>query len=98
VEQMKKYEVMYIIRPTVESENIKKIVNHFNEIFVNYDSQVLELKELGLKELAYEIEHHKKGYYVWLLANATPEAVAEFNRVVRITEEVLRYIVVKEGE
>jgi len=98
VEQMKKYEIMYIIRPTVESENIKTIVNHFNEIFVNYTSEVLEIKELGLKELAYEIDHHKKGYYVWLLVNATPEAVAEFNRVVRITEEVIRFIVVKEGE
>ncbi len=98
MEQMKKYEIMYIIRPTVESENIKQIVNHFNDIFVNYNSQVLELKELGLKDLAYEIEHHKKGYYVWLLVQATPEAIAEFNRVVRITEEVIRYIVVKEGE
>lgn len=95
---MRKYEVMYIIRPTVESENIKRIVNNFNEIFVNFSSQVLELKELGLKELAYEIDHHRKGYYVWLLVEATPEAVAEFNRVVRITEEVLRFIVVKEGE
>jgi small subunit ribosomal protein S6 len=95
---MKKYEIMYIIRPTIESENIKQIVNNFNEIFVNYASQVLELKELGLKDLAYEIEHHRKGYYVWLLVQATPEAIAEFNRVVRITEEVVRYIVVKEGE
>ena len=98
MERMKKYEVMYIIRPTVESENIKTIVNNFNEIFVNYNSEVLELKELGLKDLAYEIDHHKKGYYVWLLVNATPEAIAEFNRVVRIKEEVLRFIVVKEGE
>jgi small subunit ribosomal protein S6 len=95
---MKKYEIMYIIRPTVESENIKTIVNNFNDIFVRFGSQVLELKELGLKDLAYEIEHHRKGYYVWLLVEATPEAVAEFNRVVRITEEVVRFIVVKEGE
>jgi small subunit ribosomal protein S6 len=95
---MKKYEIMYIIRPTVESENIKTIVNNFNDIFVRFDSKVLELKELGLKDLAYEIEHHRKGYYVWLLVEATPEAVAEFNRVVRITEEVIRFIVVKEGE
>ena len=57
---MKKYEIMYIIRPTVESESIKTIVNHFNEIFVSYTSEVLEIKELGLKELAYEIDHHKK--------------------------------------
>ena len=95
---MKKYEIMYIIRPTEESENIKTIVNNFNDIFVNLNSEVLELKELGLKDLAYEIKHYKKGYYVWLLVNATSEAVAEFNRVVRITEEVIRYIVVKEGE
>jgi small subunit ribosomal protein S6 len=95
---MKKYEVMYIIRPTVESENIKQIVGNFNNIFENYSSKVLEIKELGLKDLAYEIDHYKKGYYVWLLVDATPEAVAEFNRVVRITEEVIRFIVVKEGE
>jgi small subunit ribosomal protein S6 len=92
---MKKYEIMYIVRPTVESEDVKKIVAQFNDIFVNFNSKVLELKELGLKDLAYEIEHHKKGYYVWLLVEATPEAVAEFNRVVRIHEQVIRYIVVK---
>ncbi len=95
---MKKYEIMYIIRPTVESENIKAIVNQFNDIFVNRNSQVLELKELGLKDLAYEIDHHKKGYYVWLLTNATPEAIQEFNRVVRINEQIIRFIVIKEGE
>ena len=62
------------------------------------NSEVLELKEIGLKDLAYEIDHHKKGYYVWLKVNASNEAVAEFNRVVRITETVMRFIVLKEGE
>ncbi|MGB0174750.1 MAG: 30S ribosomal protein S6 [Acholeplasmataceae bacterium] len=95
---MKAYEIMYIIRPTVESEQIKEIINHFNDIFVSFNSEVLELKEMGLKDLAYEIDHHKKGYYVWLKVNANNEAIAEFNRVVRITETVMRFIVVKEGE
>jgi small subunit ribosomal protein S6 len=95
---MKKYEIMYIIRPTIESENVKQIVNEINEIFVNYNGQVLELKELGLKDLAYEIDHLRKGYYVWLLVEASTEAIAEFNRVIRIKEEVIRFIVVKEGE
>ncbi|MGA0351222.1 MAG: 30S ribosomal protein S6 [Acholeplasmataceae bacterium] len=95
---MKAYEIMYIIRPTVESEQIKEIINHFNDIFVSFNSEVLELKEMGLKDLAYEIDHHKKGYYVWLKVNANNEAISEFNRVVRITETVMRFIVVKEGE
>ena len=95
---MKKYEVMYIVRPNLEIEGVKKIVNDFSEIFTSRNSKILELKEIGLKDLAYEINHFTKGYYVQLLVEATPEAVAEFNRVVRITEDVMRYIVVKEGE
>ena len=95
---MKKYEVMYIVRPNVEKEELKNIINNFNDIFVKMNSEVLELKEIGLKDLAYEIDHHKKGYYVWLKVNASNEAVAEFNRVVRITETVMRFIVLKEGE
>ena len=95
---MKKYEVMYIVRPNVEKEEVKNIINNFNDIFVKMNSEVLELKEIGLKDLEYEIDHHKKGYYVWLKVNASNEAVAEFNRVVRITETVMRFIVLKEGE
>lgn len=95
---MKKYEVMYIVRPNVEKEEVKNIINNFNDIFVKMNSEILELKEIGLKDLAYEIDHHKKGYYVWLKVNASNEAVAEFNRVVRITETVMRFIVLKEGE
>ncbi|VEU80216.1 30S ribosomal protein S6 [Haploplasma axanthum] len=94
----KKYEVMYIIRPNVESEGVKQIVDRFNNVFTSHESDVVELKEIGLKDLAYEIDHHKKGYYVWLLVNATTEAITEFNRLVRINEQVLRFIVVKEGE
>ncbi|MDY0277420.1 MAG: 30S ribosomal protein S6 [Acholeplasma sp.] len=94
----RKYEVMYIIRPNVEGEEVKQIVNNFNEVFTSHESSVVELKEIGLQDLAYEIDRHRKGYYVWLLVDATSEAIAEFNRLVRINEQVIRFIVVKEGE
>jgi small subunit ribosomal protein S6 len=95
---MRTYEVMYIIRPTVEAEQVKGLIQSFNELFTNFQSEVVEKKEMGLKDLAYEIDHHKKGYYVWLKVKANNEAIAEFNRVIGITEDVIRYIVVKEGE
>ena len=95
---MRTYEVMYIIRPTVEAEQVKGHIQAFNELFTNYQSEVVEKKEMGLKDLAYEIDHHKKGYYVWLKVKANNEAIAEFNRIIRITEDVIRFIVVKEGE
>ena len=95
---MTKYEVMYIVRPTLEGEQVSKIISDINNVFTSLGSNILEVKELGLKDLAYEIQHHKKGYYVWLSLEATNEAVAEFNRVIRINENVIRDIIVKEGE
>lgn len=95
---MKKYEVMYIIRPSLEPEKIKEVVAYFNDVLTSNNANVLELKEWGLRDLAYEIEHHKKGYYVWLKVEADVDAVNEFNRLIRINESIIRYIVVKEGE
>lgn len=94
----KKYEVMYIIRPNVEGEQVKSVIERINSIFTSNNSDIVQLKEIGLKDLAYEIDHFRKGYYVWLLVDATVEAVQEFNRLIRINEQVIRYIIVKEGE
>lgn len=95
---MRNYEIMYIIRPTLESEAIKEVVAYFNEILTSNNANVLEFKEWGLRDLAYEIEKHKKGYYVWLKVEADVPAVNEFNRLIRINESVIRYIIVKEGD
>ncbi len=91
---MKKYEVMYIVRPTLDADATKAVIELVTNIFKNNNSTVLETKEIGLKDLAYEIEHHKKGFYVWHLVEATKEAVNEFNRVVRINEDIIRDILV----
>ncbi len=95
---MRKYEVMYILRSNLEQEAIKKEVENIKKIFTDNASSVLECKEWGLRELAYEIEHMRKGYYVWMLVEATPKAVEEFNRIVGYSETVIRHIVVKDGE
>lgn len=91
---MKKYEVMYIVRPTLDQEAIAKEIKAVNDIFANNNSKVLEVNEWGLKELAYEIDKNRKGYYVVLNVEATVEAVNEFNRVVGYNENIIRYIVV----
>lgn len=95
---MKKYEIMYIIKPNLENEQTKVLIEKLSAIFNDFGSAVVEHKEIGLKDLAYEIDHLKKGFYVWQLVEANPEAIAEFNRVIRITEDVIRHIVIKEGE
>lgn len=91
---MKKYEVMYIVRPTLDQDAIAKEVAGVAELFTKNDSKVLETKEWGLKELAYEIEKNRKGYYAVLNVEATKKAIEEFNRVVGYNENIIRYIVV----
>lgn len=93
---MKKYEVMYIIRPTVEEEARIALVNELNEIFVKNNSTVTKVTEWGMRDLAYEVADFRKGYYVLLNVDATPEAVAEFNRVANIKEDIIRNIIVAE--
>lgn len=91
---MKKYEVMYIIRPNVDEEGKKAIIEKINNVFVKAASTVSEVKEWGLRELAYEIDGETKGYYVLLNVEATPEAIKEFDRVANIDEAVIRHIVI----
>lgn len=92
---MKKYEVMYILSPSLDQEAIAKEVSNINAIFTENNSKVLEVKEMGLKELAYEIEKNRKGYYVWALVEANNVALQEFDRIAGYDEKVLRHIVVK---
>ena len=93
---MTKYEIMYIIRPTVLEEDRKALIEELNTIFTSRDSQVAKVNEWGMKDLAYEINDHKRGYYVVLDVVATEEARAEFDRVVRIKEDVIRYLIIKD--
>ena len=92
---MKKYEIMYILNPSLDAEAIAKVIARYNKVFTDNNAKVLEVKEMGLKELAYEIEKNRKGYYVWALVEAEKKALSEFERKAGYDERVLRHIVVK---
>jgi len=96
VNEMTKYEIMYIIRPTVLEDDRKALIEELNEIFTSRDAEIVNVNEWGMKDLAYEIEKHKKGYYVVLDVVANDEARIEFDRIVRIKEDVIRYMILKD--
>ena len=93
---MKKYEVMYIIRPELAEDARKALIEEVNAVFTSKASTVENVNEWGLKDLAYEIKGCHKGYYVLLNVNATVEAIDEFTRVANIKENIIRYIAVAE--
>jgi len=94
---MKKYEVMFIIRPNVEEEARKALIVEIGELFTKTNSTVTKVTEWGMRDLAYEVDDLRKGYYVLMNVEATPDAVAEFNRVANIKKEnIIRHIIVAE--
>ena len=93
---MRKYEIMYIIRPTVLEDDRAVLIEELNNIVTSRGGEILQQDEWGMRDLAYEIQKHRKGYYVVLSVNCTDDARAEFDRVVRIKEDVIRHIIIRD--
>ena len=94
---MNKYESVIIINPSLEEEAIKDLITKFTDI-INNEGTVEKVTEMGRKKLAYEIQKNKEGYYVVFNFEAKPELIAELERQYRITDEVIKFIVVKNEE
>ena len=95
---MKKYEIMFIVRPDMEEAEIKKTAESMKKVLTDSNPKILEEKAMGQRELAYEIRKFNTGYYYMYVIEANPTAEQEFNRVARINESILRSIVVKVEE
>jgi small subunit ribosomal protein S6 len=91
---MRKYDIMYIIRPTLELEQKKALVEEMNALLNSKGAESIKTNEWGTRELAYEINDLRKGYYVVLEAMLPIEAVNEFDRVAKIKENIIRHIIV----
>ncbi|HOQ75552.1 MAG TPA: 30S ribosomal protein S6 [Thermoclostridium sp.] len=90
---MRKYECVYVISPTLEEEQVKAVVERFNNLVSQY-GELESTEEWGRKKLAYEVQKQKEGYYVLMNFSANPDFPAELERNFKITEEVLKYLVV----
>ena len=91
---MNKYESVVIINPNVEENALKELIERFQTL-INTDGKVEQVNELVKKKLAYEIKKNKEGYYVVYDFEANPSLIAELERNYRITDEVIKFIVVK---
>ena len=91
---MNKYEITFIINPTLEEATIKNVAKDMESILTKKKAKIIESKELGQKTLAYEIKKHNKGYYFLILVEATSDAIKEFDRLALINENVIRHLII----
>ena len=91
---MNKYESVIIINSNLEEAKIKALIEKFSNL-VNEHGKVENVEEMGNKRLAYPVQKQTEGYYVVLNFEAEPSFIAELERVYRITDEVIKFIVVR---
>ena len=92
---MKKYEIMFIVKPTLDEAAIKKAFEDMKKVLTDNKAKIVEEKEMGQRDLAYEIKKHKTGYYFLLVTEAPVEAINEFNRISNISDTVIRTLITK---
>ena len=95
---MRRYETIYILRPSLNEEEINSLVERTNGIITALGGQIIELDKWGMKKLAYFIKKESQGFYIYCDYAGTPEAVSEMERKFRIDDAVLRFLTVKKAE
>ena len=92
-----KYEIMFIVRPNLEEDKVKEVAKNFEKVLSDNGAKVTSSKDLGQKELAYEVSGFKTGFYFLINLEANDaKAINEFDRLALISEDVIRHLIIKE--
>lgn len=92
------YEALFVIKPDLGEEATSAVVNKFTSLIADNNGVVESVNEWGKRRLAYPIEKLVEGYYVLVNFKSEPTLPLELNRVFGITDEILRYLVVRADE
>lgn len=92
------YEVMYIVRPDLEEADLDKLIEGFTAVVTNGGGEVSQTEKLGRRRLAYIVRKFQDGQYVLMHVSADGPLVAELERRLRVTEQVIKFITVRTDE
>ena len=90
------YETMYILRPDIPEEEVETHVTSYRNLVTEAAGEVLDCQMRGKRRLAYPIAKHREGIYVQLNHNGDGQHVAVLERAMRLSEDVIRYLTVKQ--
>lgn len=93
---MRKYEIMFIVKPTLSEEETIKVIKDFGNILTSNGAKVVNEKDMGQRELAYEIKDFKSGhYYLYVIEASDDKATKEFDRLALISRDIIRHKVIR---
>jgi small subunit ribosomal protein S6 len=93
---MRRYELMLVLRPDVADDRAQAVIDRTTRQIVTSGGQIAKVVPWGRRRLAYQIDRYREGSYHIILFEAPAEAIAEIERTLLITEEVLRHLIVRD--
>ena len=92
---MNHYELLFVLKPTLTDEETKAQVAKAQDDITAQDGTIVATDDMGMRKLAYPVEKNERGYYTVIYFQAPGAAIAEIERLLRINEEVLKFMTVK---
>ncbi|MFN9548569.1 MAG: 30S ribosomal protein S6 [Cyanobacteriota bacterium] len=90
------YETMYILRPDIPEEEVDSHIAKYRDLVIEAGGEVLDTQMRGKRRLAYSIAKHREGIYVQLNHNGDGQQVGPLEKAMRLSEDVIRYLTVKQ--
>jgi small subunit ribosomal protein S6 len=94
----RRYETLVLIHPEQGEQGAKEITNRLRTLIEEHKGTIGQIQEWGLRDLAFLIAKQRRAFYVLFEYRATPSALAEFERNLRLTDAVLRFVSVRQAE
>lgn len=94
---MNQYESIIIVNPNLDEEALKALEEKFTGL-INENGKVESVEHMGKKKLAYEIKKQAEGTYLLFNFEAKPDSIKELERVYRITDDIMKFIVVRKED
>ena len=92
---MKHYETLFVLKPTLTDEESAKQIENVQNAITENGGEIEATDKVGVRDLAYEVQKHKRGNYTIIYYKAPGSAIKEIERHLRINEDVIRFITVK---
>ena len=86
------YETVCILHPELSEARVKDVIEGMQKTLEQSQASLLQVEEWGLRNLAYDIQKQRRGYYVRLEYDAPPQAVKDFERGLRLSEDTMRFL------
>ncbi|ALF51903.1 30S ribosomal protein S6 [Nostoc piscinale CENA21] len=90
------YETMYILRPDLNDEQVDQAIAKYQTLIQEQGAENIEIQNRGKRRLAYEIKKQRDGIYIQMNYTGTGTIVAPLERAMRLSEEVIRYLTIKQ--